>query len=87
MDDDLIAVLARLHRVLMRHSYAAPFNKPVSEEEGVSIGYFVLIVNPMDLGTVLQKLRQHDYVFLPDYVIDTNLVFHNAMKWVAKCPN
>ena len=41
---------------------AAPFSRPVNEEEVP--GYTLAIQNPMDLGTVLEKLKNGEYASL-----------------------
>lgn len=46
-------------QALLKLKVAAIFSAPVSEEEVP--GYSLVIQNPMDLGTVLEKLRNEEY--------------------------
>lgn len=46
-------------KALLKLKVAAIFSAPVSEEEVP--GYSLVIQNPMDLGTVLEKLRNGEY--------------------------
>lgn len=44
---------------ILKLKVAAPFSTPVSEEDVP--GYGAVIDNPMDLGTVLEKLKKGEY--------------------------
>ncbi len=46
-------------KALLKLKVAAIFSAPVSEEEVP--GYSLVIQNPMDLGTVLEKLKNGEY--------------------------
>ena len=59
---DLAADLSKAQKVvtaLLRLKVAAIFSVPVSEEEVP--GYSLVIKQPMDLGTVLEKLKKGKY--------------------------
>ena len=47
---------------MLKLKAAAPFSRPVNEDEVP--GYGVAVQNPMDLGTVLEKLKHGEYTSL-----------------------
>ena len=49
-------------RGVLKLKAAAPFSRPVNEEEVP--GYSVAVQNPMDLGSVLEKLKNGEYTSL-----------------------
>lgn len=49
-------------RGVLKLKAAAPFSRPVNEEEVP--GYGLAVQNPMDLGTVLEKLKNGEYTSL-----------------------
>lgn len=62
---DSAADLSRAQKVVrgvLKLKAAAPFSRPVNEEEVP--GYSLAVQNPMDLGTVLEKLKDGEYTFL-----------------------
>ncbi|KAH6780654.1 global transcription factor group E4 [Perilla frutescens var. hirtella] len=74
------AVLERL----MKHKHAWVFNKPV---DAVALGlhdYFEIIRNPMDLGTVKDRLNQNWYKSPTEFAEDVRLTFQNAMTYNPK---
>lgn len=74
------AVLERL----MKHKHAWVFNKPV---DAVALGlhdYFEIIKNPMDLGTVKDRLAQNWYKSPMEFAEDVRLTFQNAMTYNPK---
>ena len=62
---DSPADLGRAQKVVkgvLKLKAAAPFSRPVNEEEVP--GYTLAVQNPMDLGTVLDKLKNGEYTSL-----------------------
>ena len=62
---DSAADLSRAQKVVrgvLKLKAAAPFSRPVSEEEVP--GYSLAVQNPMDLRTVLEKLKNGEYTSL-----------------------
>lgn len=49
-------------RGVLKLKAAAPFSRPVNEEEVP--GYSLAVQSPMDLGTVLEKLKNGEYTSL-----------------------
>ena len=49
-------------RGVLKLKTAAPFSRPVNEEEVP--GYGLAVQNAMDLGTVLEKLKNDEYTSL-----------------------
>jgi len=68
--------LKRLLRSLTSHKMAWPFMKPVNVNDVVD--YYDKIKEPMDLGTMTEKLRQKKYITLTDFVADVSRIFDNC---------
>lgn len=66
----------RVHSALLRHGNAWCFTMPVTED--IAPGYFTIIQNPRDLGTIKEELEQLSYATLEEYVADVFLVFENC---------
>ncbi|CAA0832698.1 Transcription factor GTE4 [Striga hermonthica] len=69
---------------LMKHKHAWVFNTPV---DAVGLGlhdYFEIIKNPMDLGTVKNRLTQSWYKSPVEFAEDVRLTFRNAMTYNPK---
>lgn len=60
---------------------AVAFRQPVDPVALNIPLYFTVIQNPMDLGTVREKLRSSQYPTLSAFVEDVRLVFRNAMRF------
>lgn len=61
-----------------KHPWAWPFAQPV-DVEGLGIpDYLIIIKNPMDLGTVQQKLTTGQYPTVYDFANDMRLIWHNC---------
>ena len=43
--------------------------------------YFDIIKQPMDFGTVKNKLQTNQYLKFGDFIIDMNLVFDNCIQY------
>ncbi|XP_077217387.1 uncharacterized protein LOC143851789 [Tasmannia lanceolata] len=66
----------------MSHDYAWVFNSPVNVVELKLHDYFDIIKNPMDLGTIKQKLESGAYCSDPlSFAFDVRLTFANAMTY------
>jgi len=63
---------------LMEHESSQPFNEPVDEE---LTDYFEVVKNPMDLGTIRDKLNSHQYKTTEFFVDDVRLVFDNCLLY------
>ncbi|GFP79160.1 transcription factor gte4 [Phtheirospermum japonicum] len=69
---------------LMKHKHGWVFNTPV---DVVGLGlhdYFVIIREPMDLGTVKNRLTQSWYKSPMEFAEDVRLTFRNAMTYNPK---
>lgn len=63
---------------IKKHPWAWPFAEPV-DVEGLGIpDYLIIIKNPMDLGTVQQKLTTGQYPTVYDFANDMRLIWHNC---------
>ena len=71
-----------IHRVLMTHKSAYIFLKPVDPVYWEIPDYFDVIKNPMDLGTILQRIETGYYEENWNaYAADVRLVWSNAMTY------
>ncbi|KAJ8428040.1 hypothetical protein Cgig2_007617 [Carnegiea gigantea] len=66
---------------LLKHRVAFPFKKPVNPVELCIPDYFDIIKNPMDLGTIKQKLDDNKYRDSEEFESDVRLTFSNAMRY------
>ncbi|CAO2202406.1 unnamed protein product [Urochloa humidicola] len=69
---------------LMKHKFGWVFNKPV---DPVALGlhdYFMVIKQPMDLGTIRARLSKGQYRNPKEFADDVRLTFHNAMTYNPK---
>ena len=73
-----------IHRQLMVHKNAYIFLKPVDPVYWEIPDYFDVIKNPMDLGTINERLERDDYYTEENYqkyAADVRLVWSNAMTY------
>ena len=70
-------------RGVLKLKAAAPFSRPVNEEEVP--GYSLAVQTPMDLGTVLEKLKNGDYTSLG--MGHLTFICHNESMdaWIKSC--
>ncbi|KAK4553420.1 Transcriptional activator spt7 [Recurvomyces mirabilis] len=59
--------------------YAQPFLQRVSKREAPD--YFTVIKTPMDIGTMIKKLKQLAYKSKKEFVEDLNLIWANCLKY------
>lgn len=57
------------------------FNAPVDPVRDGAIGYFDVVKNPMDFGTIRIKLDTNDYESIKDFEKDMDLVFSNCFLY------
>jgi hypothetical protein len=79
MDPDVTARCARLLEALMAKEGGDVFSHPVDREAYPE--YYVMIQQPMDLGTVAQRLAESRYDKLSDLTADVALTFDNCAKF------
>ncbi|ELP86910.1 bromodomain containing protein, putative [Entamoeba invadens IP1] len=60
---------------------ANPFLSPVDPIAQNLPDYYIVITEPMDLGTITKKLRMGVYDHIDDFAADVRLTFKNAMKY------
>ncbi|GAB7363346.1 hypothetical protein MBLNU230_g3627t1 [Neophaeotheca triangularis] len=59
--------------------YAQPFLTRVNKRD--AIDYYQIIKNPMDLGTMIKKLKQLAYKSKKEFVDDLGLIWNNCLKY------
>ncbi|KAK2711375.1 hypothetical protein QYM36_012529 [Artemia franciscana] len=69
-------LVAKLLKQLIGHKNSGPFRVPVDRREVPN--YYNIIKNPMDLQTMSNKLREHKYHHLHEFVRDLTLIFDNC---------
>lgn len=62
--------------------YAWPFLKPVDPVEVPD--YYKQISNPMDLSTMMSKLKNNEYKYMENFVRDVNLMVNNCFAYNGK---
>ncbi|XP_024973772.1 transcription factor GTE9-like isoform X2 [Cynara cardunculus var. scolymus] len=70
-----------LLKKLMSHQHGWVFNKPVDVVALKIPDYFNVIKNPMDLGTIKEKLGSGKYSSPLEFLADVRLTFSNAMTY------
>ncbi|CAI9272806.1 unnamed protein product [Lactuca saligna] len=70
-----------LLKKLMLHRHGWVFNKPVDIIEFNIPDYYDVIKNPMDFGTIKEKLGSDKYSSPMDFLADVRLTFTNAMTY------
>ncbi|EDQ92572.1 uncharacterized protein MONBRDRAFT_13985 [Monosiga brevicollis MX1] len=66
---------------LNKHPSAWPFKKPVDWKKLGLLSYPEIIANPMDLGTIRNKLRKKEYFSGRECLDDIELVWHNCQTF------
>lgn len=74
-------VCMRMLKKLNEGQDAWIFKDPVDEKKLGIADYFTIIKNPMDFGTMREKLKNHEYLCIEDFVRDIHLTFSNCMKY------
>ena len=69
---------------IKRNYNAGPFLEPVNPEALGIPTYFDIIKNPMDLGTVEKKLKEHQYNDPTEFEEDMRLIWRNATTFNPK---
>ena len=66
---------------LQKYSICYIFNQPVDPEKDSCPDYFDVISNPMDLGTVKQKLSNNKYSSIKEWKRDMSLIWDNSISY------
>lgn len=66
---------------LRKHKLSYPFLKPVDPVALKIPDYFDVIKEPMDLGTVKERLESNYYASIQEFIEDTRLIWSNAMAY------
>jgi hypothetical protein len=67
--------------ILWKNQKAWIFHEKVVPEKLGIFDYFDIIKNPMDFGTIKEKLKSHSYLSMKNYLEDIELVFHNCIMY------
>jgi len=74
-------VAMRMMKHLMKLNQAWIFLEPVNPEKLQIADYFDIIQNPMDFGTIKEKLSHHKYLNMQHFLQDVELVFSNCILY------
>ncbi|GJJ06479.1 hypothetical protein Clacol_000671 [Clathrus columnatus] len=72
-------LMAKWLSALQGHGAAWPFLQPVNSDDVVD--YYDVVKNPMDFGTMEDKLERNMYPDIESFLADANLVFDNCMLY------
>jgi len=78
IDEPLLRKCDALIKGLMKRSQGVHFSKPVDWKKMGLVDYPKLIKQPMDLGTVAEKVTRQAYPRLEDFANEVRLVWKNA---------
>jgi len=68
----------RILTTIQRDQKAYIFANPVDPIALGIIDYYTIVQNPMDFATIKNKLKEHKYQRIQDFMEDMELVFHNC---------
>ena len=71
----------RLINTLLKHANAWIFDGPVKPDELGIPDYFTIVKQPMDLQTVKNKLQDHQYLRLQEFLGEVQLTFDNCILY------
>ncbi|KAL6622239.1 hypothetical protein U3516DRAFT_585878 [Neocallimastix sp. 'constans'] len=76
-----INICINITHSLQYHSSAIPFLNPVDPELLNIPDYFTVIKHPMDLSTIMKKVKGNKYSDINDYISDVELMFNNCFTY------
>jgi len=76
-----INICINITHSLQYHSNALPFLNPVDPELLNIPDYFTVIKHPMDLSTIMKKIKGNKYSDINDYISDVELMFNNCFTY------
>lgn len=74
---------SRILQKMLRHRHAHPFAQPVDPVLLMIPDYFDIVKNPMDFGTINQRLESNYYSEPQEFADDVRLVFSNCRLYNA----
>ncbi|KAF3806095.1 Transcriptional activator spt7 [Colletotrichum gloeosporioides] len=78
--EELYEAVEKVLTELKAHTeYSTPFLQRVNKRDAPD--YYILIKQPMDLGTMTKKLKSLTYKSKADFVTDLNLIWDNCLKY------
>jgi len=76
-----INICTNITRSLQLHSKAFPFLKPVDPVLLNIPDYLTVIKHPMDLSTIMSKIKENKYKDINEYISDVELMFNNCFLY------
>ena len=87
MYDSWDQVAKRIISKLWRNSSAKIFHEPVDAEKLGASDYHEVVRNPVDFGTIKQRLSTNHYHTAQEFVDDVLLVFDNCLLYNGESSN
>jgi len=76
-----INICTDITRSLQLHSRSYPFLKPVDPVLLNIPDYLTIIKHPMDLSTIMSKIKENKYKDINEYISDVELMFNNCFTY------
>ena len=71
----------RITQILLDHPVSKLFSHRIDEIIDQAPGYYEIIKNPMDLGTIMEKVENGMYKNMKEWISDVNLVWSNSILY------
>ena len=71
----------KITQKLLDHPISNIFSHRIDEIIDQAPGYYDIIKNPMDLGTIMEKVENGMYKNMKEWISDVNLVFSNSILY------
>jgi hypothetical protein len=84
LDFKIIEKLKEFLEAIIKHPISGMFLEPVDPEKDGCLDYFDVIKNPMDLGTIKNKLMENVYKTVQEFKQDLYLIIRNAKTYHGK---
>ncbi|OUM69676.1 hypothetical protein PIROE2DRAFT_37920, partial [Piromyces sp. E2] len=76
-----INICTDITRSLQLHPRSFPFLKPVDPVLLNIPDYLTIIKHPMDLSTIMYKIKDNKYLDINEYISDVELMFNNCFTY------
>lgn len=81
MGDNLPPQCMKITKEFMDDKLSSLFLEPFHPDKEIQKEYYSIIKKPMDLSTIMSRLKENSYLSIGDWSDDMNLVFENAIKY------
>lgn len=81
MGDNLPPQCIKITKEFMDDKLSSLFMEPFHPDKDLQDEYYSIIKKPMDLSTVMRKLKENSYLSIGDWSDDMKLIFDNAINF------